>query len=229
MYCCIFYNNYTKVPFFAIIMEPAKIILWGDNAVQTAYLQSLMGGYPSLDLIGVFDHSRQAVENVRALQPSIGILQISRPGFAGYELTRQWIEICPAIRVLWITENRSDEQLISALRAGARGYLLANQSPHSLLEAINSFTCGGAPIAPEIAGHLIDYILERDGSADYQLSDRERSILKNLVDGIPIKLIAPLVFLSEDGVKKNLHNIYAKLGVNNGKEAVAKAIRERIV
>jgi len=210
-------------------MEPVKIIVWGDNAAKSAFLGSLLGGYPGVEVIGVFDKARQAVDAAKAQQPSAGILQISTPGFSGYEMTRQWIRVSPCIRVLWFTDLNSGEHLLGALRAGAGGYLLANHAPHSLLEAIEAFLRGGAPISPAIAAHLIHYILEIDGSADYNLSDRERSILKNLVDGMPIKLIAPLVFLSEDGVKKNLHNIYVKLKVNNGKEAVAKAIRERIV
>lgn len=215
--------------FLCIIMNSETIVIWGDSALQTAYLSSLLGGYHEFEVIAVFDQVKKAVEKARDCKPSIGIVQVEQPGFSCFELTRQWINVCPDMRVLWFSSLHDEEHLLGALRAGAKGYVLSDQAPHFILEAIYALAGGGSPISPAITGHLIRYILEMDGSAEYNLTDRERSILKNLVDGIPIKLIAPLVFLSEDGVKKNLHNIYAKLKVNNGKEAVAKAIREHIV
>jgi DNA-binding NarL/FixJ family response regulator len=88
---------------------------------------------------------------------------------------------------------------------------------------------GGSPMSPRIARKVIQHFHQHGNSANYPLCDRERNILKFLVKGLPTKIISGKVFLSEDGVKKNLKNIYNKLKVNSGKGAVAKAVRERII
>ncbi len=211
------------------IMEPIRILIVGDDAGKVEFLQSFMGAYPAFEIEGRYLLVPRAVEAARHTQPHVGIIQVSQPGFSGYETTRQLHQACPEMQMLWYSSFDKEEHLLGALRVGAKGYLLENAPPHRLLEAIEEIVAGGAPISPSMTRMLVDYVQGFHNNSSFQLSDRERSILKNLVDGIPIKLIAPMVFLSEDGVKKNLRNIYGKLKVNNGKEAVAKAIRERIV
>jgi DNA-binding NarL/FixJ family response regulator len=88
---------------------------------------------------------------------------------------------------------------------------------------------GGSPMSPGMARKVIHYFHKSSGKLEYPLTTREMEVLKYLVDGLPTKIIASKVFLTEDGVKKNLKNIYHKMHVSCGKEAVAKAVRERII
>lgn len=211
------------------MIKPVKIVIWGDHQGQQEYLRSLLRGYPGFEVIGVFNQLHLAAQMAKQVKPDLGVVQIAHQCYPGYDLTRQWIDLCPSMKVIWTANVCEEEQLLGALRSGAKGYMLADDPPHKLPEAVTDILNGGIALSPRVAVHLVNHLFGLFEPVSYQFTDRERNILKNLVDGMPIKIIAPLVFLSEDGVKKNLHNIYTKLGVSNGKEAVAKAIRERIV
>jgi DNA-binding NarL/FixJ family response regulator len=210
-------------------MPPFKILICEDSADKREYLRLLLGGCDDFHLIGAFVTGEDAVAAVHELAPDVIIMDIELPGISGIESTRLIKEILPHTHIIMYTVYEDDEKLFDSLCAGASGYLLKKTPPDQLAKAIKDVMEGGSPMSPGIAQKVMQYFHKLPKKMDYHLCDRELNILRQLVDGLPIKIIAGEVYLSEDGVKKNLANIYKKLHVSCGKEAVAKAVREGIV
>jgi DNA-binding NarL/FixJ family response regulator len=127
------------------------------------------------------------------------------------------------------TMFEDDDKLFKSLCAGANGYILKKTAPDKLHEAINEVICGGAPMSPSIARKVLHSFRVSGKIIDYDLSKREKEILLLLIEGYPTKQIASELFIAFDTVRTHLKNIYVKLHVNCGKEAIAKALKERIV
>jgi len=127
------------------------------------------------------------------------------------------------------TVFEDDDKLFECLCAGANGYLLKKTAPAKLFDAIQEVLEGGAPMSPTIARKVLNSFQTSKEANKYQLSPREIEVLQWLAKGYSIKLIAAEMFLAFDTVRSHLKNIYQKLHVNCGKEAIAKALSERIV
>lgn len=210
-------------------MPPFKILICEDSADMREYLRILLGGCRDFELASVFVTGEEAVAAAAQLAPDVVIMDIELPGISGIESTRLIKKILPHTHIIMYTVYEDDEKLFDSLCAGASGYLLKKTPPDQLAKAIKDVMEGGSPMSPGIAQKVMQYFHKLPKKMDYHLCERELNILRQLVDGLPIKIIAGEVHLSEDGVKKNLANIYKKLHVSCGKEAVAKAVREGIV
>ena len=127
------------------------------------------------------------------------------------------------------TVFEDDEKLFECLCAGANGYLLKKTPPARLFDAIQEVLEGGAPMSPVIARKVLNTFQVKETSNKYKLSPREIEVLQWLIKGYSIKIIAAEMNLAFDTVRSHLKNIYQKLHVNCGKEAIAKALSERIV
>ncbi|NUQ23512.1 MAG: response regulator transcription factor [Saprospiraceae bacterium] len=210
-------------------MPAIKILICEDSFEKREYLRQLLNGYDSFELVGECATGEEAIAKTPELQPDVVVMDVGLPGISGIESTRKIKETQPLAHIIMYTVYEDDDKLFDSLCAGASGYLLKKTPPHRLLESILEVMDGGSPMSPGIARKVIKYFHQNIGKNKYNLKDHELAVLRYLVEGLPIKAIAAKVFLSEDGVKKNLKNIYLKLHVNCGKEAVAKAVRERIV
>lgn len=134
--------------------------------------------------------------------------------------------------VLIQTAFFDDSYIFDAICAGASGYILKTTSPTGYIEALREVESGGSPMTPGIARRMLELFRENmqpTASKDYQLTPREKEILQMLVNGKSYKMIAAESNIATDTVKSHIRNIYAKLHVNSGTEAVSKAIRDRIV
>jgi DNA-binding NarL/FixJ family response regulator len=128
------------------------------------------------------------------------------------------------------TVFEDDERLFQCLCAGANGYILKNTSFTNLLDAIENVLHGGAPLSPSISKKVLQSFLHAtQKNIQYKLSEREIEILKFLVKGYSYKMIAAECYISLDTVRGHIRNIYSKLHVNCGREAVTKALRDNIV
>src|SRR5690606_18094934 len=125
-----------------------------------------------------------------------------------------------------------DDYIFNAICAGASGYILKSTSPTGYIEALKEVESGGSPMTPGIARRMLELFREKmqpTVPVDYQLTAREKEILQMLVAGKSYKMIAAASNIAIDTVKSHIRNIYAKLHVNSGTEAVSKAIKDRIV
>jgi DNA-binding NarL/FixJ family response regulator len=160
-------------------------------------------------------------------------MDIGLPGMNGIEGVKNAMIKDPDLSVLMLTVYEESEFVFDALCAGACGYLVKKTPPSRLLEAIKDANDGGSPMSSRIARQVINAFKEGNSYSNqkqnYDLSDREISVLNLLSDGYNYQEIAENLFISVDTVRHHIRNIYKKLHVHSQSEAVAKAIRKKII
>jgi DNA-binding NarL/FixJ family response regulator len=207
---------------------PPKIIIFEDNErlrESLAYLLK-MNGY---DVVGDYDNCNDAANIVRVYKPDVVLMDIDMPGHNGITGVSMIKESRPETAVIMYTVFEEDEKLFQCLCAGANGYLLKKTPPAKLFEGIQDVIEGGAPMSPTIARKVLGTFQVRKEPGKYNLSPREMEVLQWLIKGYSIKVIAAEMNLAFDTIRSHLKNIYQKLHVNCGKEAIAKALKEYIV
>ena len=216
-----------------LIMEKKalNLLIYEDRPDLRASLEMLLGGLPDLHLAGAFPNCKNVAEEVRNLQPQVVLMDINMPEYDGLYGLQIIKELRPETEVIMFTVFEEEEKIFAALEAGASGYLLKDTPPMKLYEAIRDVILGGAPMSPGIARRVLERFKKPPvaHASTFHLSKRETEILHLLVKGHTYKRIAADCFISMDTVRGHLKNIYAKLQVNSGKEAVAKALRHKIV
>ena len=150
------------------------------------------------------------------------------PGHTGIEGVAMIKEANPLTAVIMYTVFEDDEKLFKCLCAGANGYLLKKTPPSKLFDAIQEVLNGGAPMSPAIAKKVLNTFQQKQNNK-YNLTPRETEVLQLLNKGYTIKMIAAQLDIAFDTARSHLKNIYQKLHVNCGKEAIAKALNEKIV
>lgn len=207
---------------------PIKIVLFEDNdrlRESLAYLLK-MNEY---DVVGDYNQCGEAANIARVYEPDVVLMDIDMPGDNGIKGVRMIKEARPQTSVIMYTVFEDDEKLFECLCAGANGYLLKKTPPARLFDAIQEVLEGGAPMSPVIARKVLNSFQVKETHNKYRLSPREIEVLQWLIKGYSIKIIASEMNLAFDTVRSHLKNIYQKLHVNCGKEAIAKALSERIV
>ena len=202
-----------------------------DHRSYREYLVALLGGSDGFRCTGSYSSMEDALLKLSYEPPQVVMLDIGLPGMDGVEGVRRLKERFPATLVLMQTVYEDDERIFGALCGGASGYLLKKTPPARILEGLKEAIAGGAPMSPEIARRVI--ALFRDFSpperADYHLTPHEVRILKLLVEGHNYKTAAEELGVMTSTVDYHLQKIYGKLHVHSKSEAVAKALRNRLV
>ena len=161
--------------------------------------------------------------------PQVLLMDIEMPEMNGIAATREVKRMYPGVLVLMLTVFDDDDKLFEAIKAGASGYLLKEEKPARLVQAIAEVKLGGSPMSPAIATKVLNFL--RKESAHQQpvpskemtgLTVREREVLEHLKAGTSIRQIAEQLFVSEKTIHKHLEHIYQKLHVGGSREAVAK-------
>ena len=194
-------------------------------------LTMLINGTPGFHCAGSYRSMREALARIGEQSADVILTDIGLPGISGIEGARILRERSPGVPILALTVYDNDEKIFAALCAGASGYLLKNTPPAKLLESLKEAVNGGAPMSPEVARRVVK--LFRDfhppEQAEYRLTPQEQQLLKLMVDGHHYKTAAQTLGITASTVSFHLKNIYAKLHVHSKTEAVAKALRERLV
>lgn len=207
-----------------------SIAIFEDNARLRESLTVLLNGVEGYAVCGDYGNCVGAAEIVREHQPDVVIMDIDMPGVDGIEGLRIIKEQRPETYIIMHTVLEDDDRLFQCLCGGANGYILKNTSFVSLLDAIGNVLQGGAPLSPVIAKKVLQFFRPANpGRLQYHLSDREKEVLAYLVKGYSYKMIAGHCHISVDTVRGHIRNIYSKLHVNCGREAVSKALRDKIV
>ena len=205
-----------------------RIVIFEDNDALRKSLVYLLKNANGYEVVGDYDNCVEAGTIVRVYEPDVVLMDIDMPGQNGIQGVCAVKEARPHTSVIMYTVFEDDEKLFQCLCAGANGYLLKKTSPSHLFEAIQQVAEGGAPMSPSIARKVLNSF-QQGKSNQYQLSAREVEVLQLLIKGYSAKMIAAQLNISFDTARFHLKNIYAKLHVNCGKEAIAKALSERIV
>jgi DNA-binding NarL/FixJ family response regulator len=208
-----------------------RIVIYEDNQPLRKSIQLLLLTQPGFEVVGSFDHANNAGEEIKQLYPDLVILDIDMPGRKGTEAVSLIKERFPLVIVVMHTVFDDDDRLFASLCAGANGYILKKTSPEKFLQYINEAIQGGAPFSPSIAQKILKTFQQPSQPLpdNYQLTHREKEVLLYLVKGYTYKAIGGELYISMDTVRKHVCHIYDKLHVSCGKEAVALAIRQRLI
>jgi DNA-binding NarL/FixJ family response regulator len=214
--------------------HPAELIcvsIIEDQAEIRQGLSVLIGGTPGYRCLGTYRSVEAALGCLREPYPHVILIDIGLPGMSGIEGTRVLKDRCPQTQMVVLTVHEDDKHIFEAICAGAAGYLLKNTPPAKLLEGIRDVLDGGAPMSPSIARRVI--ALFRDfrppQHVDYDLTPHELRVLSMLVEGHNFKTAAQELGVTRHAVTFHMRHVYEKLQVHSKSEAVAKALRERLV
>lgn len=208
-----------------------RIIVFEDNKLVRDALQTIINGTPGLTCSAAFQDVNRWDLEVGRYQPDVVLMDIEMPGMNGIEATRLIVEKYPEVKILIQTVFHDHDKIFQALCAGASGYILKNDPPAKLIEALFDVYNGGAPLSPMVAKKMLGFfsnknvILVSPQSADFQLSVREKELLQLIVNGDNYKTIGEKAFISYETVRTHVKNIYKKLHVTSRSEAVLKAIQ----
>lgn len=194
-------------------------------------LAALIDSAPGFTCEGRYRSMEEALDGFRNRPADLALVDIELPGMSGLEGMRLLRTQYPRMLLLMLTVYDDDERIFEALCAGACGYLLKKTPPAKLLESLREAVDGGAPMSPDVARRVIR--LFRDvrppEKADYDLTPHEIRLLKLMVEGHSYKSAAGILHVTPHTVSFHLRHIYEKLEVHSKSEAVAKALRSRLV
>jgi DNA-binding NarL/FixJ family response regulator len=210
---------------------PIRVAVVEDNAELREGLARLIDGGSSTGCVGVYGRCEELLAALTGIRPDVIVMDIGLPGMSGIEGVAMIKSVSPATEILMVTVYEDEENIFQAIRAGASGYLLKKSLPGRLLEAIAEVHAGGAPITASIARKVLAAFKGNplSSSPESSLSLREKEILSALVNGQSYKMIADSCFISIDTVRSHIKSIYGKLRVHSKSEAVAAALKNRLV
>jgi DNA-binding NarL/FixJ family response regulator len=188
-----------------------------------SYLINATEGY---ECISAYADCESALNHFEEELPDVILMDIGLPGMSGIDGIKIIKAKRPDIDIIVLTIHENDQYVFDALCAGATGYLIKETQPVKILDAIKEVHSGGAPMSTQIARMLIGSFKVQPSSL---LTQRETEVLSNLCEGKSYRMIAGNLFISEETVRRHIKNIYKKLEVHSKSEAVAKAIREKLV
>jgi NarL family two-component system response regulator LiaR len=208
--------------------EVIHILVVDDHAVVREGLRALIRGKPGMELVGEARDGQEAVLQARSLQPDVILMDLVMPGKSGIEAIREIRSENPEARILVLTSFSEDDQIFSAVKAGALGYLLKDSSPQELLEAIRCVYRGESSLHPTVARKLmLGYRQDQSAGADVAaLTEREIEVLKLVARGLTNQVIAQRLRVSEGTVRFHVGNVLGKLGLENRTQAALYALRE---
>ncbi len=210
-----------------------SITIWviEDDALFRTTLVSIVDAAEGLRCEFSFDSCEALLEKLeREFAPDVVLMDIGLPGIDGIEGVRRIKAISPATDILMLTIFEEDEKIFKAICAGANGYLLKSSPANDILSAIHEVLNGGAPMNAKIARRVLDMFSDfGTPKGDYGLTEREKDILRLMIDGLTKKVIADELFLSFHTIDTHIKNIYQKLQVHSKSGAVAKVLKERLL
>lgn len=208
-----------------------RVVVIEDQRELREGLKTLLDFTPDFRCIKCFGSMETALAVLEADTADLILTDIGLPRMDGIEGTRILRERFPELPIVVLTVHGEDDKIFQALCAGASGYLLKNTAPAQIVEAIKEVLDGGAPMSPDVARRVVHLFrtFAPPAEVEYHLTEQERRILKMLVEGHHYKSAAYDLGISRSTIAFHLKNIYEKLQVHSKTEAVAKALREKIV
>lgn len=204
-----------------------RIMLVDDHAVVRSGLGAFLSVNPDLELVGEAENGEQAVVRAGILKPDVILMDLMMPVMDGVTATAAIKKQNPGIQIIALTSFQEDELVQNALKSGAIGYLMKNVSARELAAAIRAAKDGKMTLSPEAAQALVH--ASQQAQETESLTEREREVLKLMVEGLNNAEIAERLVVSLSTVKYHISNILMKLGVDNRVAAVTTAIQKKLV
>ena len=194
-----------------------RVLLAEDHAVVRGGLLQLLGDIDGFEVVGAAAGGEEAVKLAAEHKPDVVLMDLEMPGIDGIEATRRIRGADPEVNVVVLTAFSDRRRILDAIDAGAVGYLLKDAEPEDLIRGLQAAARGESPLAPKAAQALVAARAEQQ--SDPELTPREREVLALLADGLPNKLIARRLDISEKTVKAHLTNIFQRIGVTDRTQA----------
>ena len=207
-------------------MELLRVLIADDHPLFRHGIRALLEATPDFEVVGEATTGEEAVSLAASLQPDVILMDIQMPGVNGIEAARRIVHTSPHIRILMVTMFEDGASVFTAMRAGARGYVLKDAEKAELLRAIRAVGSGEAIFSPAIATRLIDFFAAPRPVAPQvfpELTEREREILELIAQGQNNTEIARQLVLSPKTVRNYVSNIFSKLQVADRTQAVIRA------
>jgi NarL family two-component system response regulator LiaR len=210
--------------------DAIRVLIADDHPTLREGLRAILDTQDDFEVIGEAATGNEAVDRAAALRPDVVLMDLEMPELDGVEATRRLRERLPDINVIVFTAFDTDDRIIGAVEAGARGYLLKGAPREEIFRAIRVAREGGTLLQPAIASKLLRHVASpRSNHGPDSLSERELEVLSLLVDGLTNKEIAFRLVVSERTVKFHVASILGKLDVPNRAAAVRVALEQRLV
>lgn len=206
-----------------------RVMIVDDHAVVRSGLSAFLSVYDDLELVGDVGSGKEAIQICSQLKPDVVLMDLVMPEMDGATATRLIRQVCPHIQVIALTSFREEELVQGVLKAGAIGYLLKNVSADELAAAIRSAYAGRPTLAPEAAQVLIEATVSHPPAVGGDLTEREREVLRLMVEGLTNNQIAERLIVSRSTVKFHVSSILSKMNVSSRTEAVAYALQNHLV
>jgi DNA-binding NarL/FixJ family response regulator len=200
-----------------------RILAVDDHPLLRKGIAALVNGEPDMKLVAEAANGQEAVENFRLYHPDVTLMDLQLPDLNGIEAINQILSEFPDARIIVLTTYTGDVQVVRALRAGARAYILKGHVHRELLDAIHTVHAGRKRIPPDIATELAEHMTEDD------LSTREIEVLRLIAAGNSNKAIGYQLLIGEATVKSHVTNILSKLSANDRAHAVTIGLKRGII
>ena len=200
-----------------------RILTVDDHALLRKGIAALIHAEPDMELVAEASNGQEAIAEFKQHRPDVTLMDLQMPEMSGIECMIAIRSDFPDARIIVLTTYPGDAQVLRALRAGARGYLLKTRVSKELPEIIRAVHAGKKRIPPEIAVALAEHAAEDD------LSSREMEVLRLIAAGNTNKEIACKLLIAEDTVKRHVTNILAKLHANDRTHAVTTALKRGVI
>lgn len=216
--------------------ESIRVVLADDHCVFRIGLREFLEELPDVEVVAEVGTGDAAVKEALTLRPDLVVMDIRMPGKDGIQATREIRAQLPSTEVLVLSALDTEEQIVDALEAGARGYLLKDDDPETMANAIRTASAGRLYLGPTLAKRVLQRlarepaVLATGKSARCtELTPEEVSVLRFLTEGKKVREIARMLDVSERTMRNHLRAIFLKLGVRDRTQAVIHAIRTGIV
>lgn len=200
-----------------------RILTVDDHPLLREGIAALVNTEPDMKLVAEASNGREAVQKFRLHRPDVTLMDLQMPEVNGIEAICEIQNEFPGARIIVLTTYTGDAQVLSALRAGAQGYILKGSVHRDLLDTIRAVNAGKKRIPPEVAAELAEH------AAGDSLTTREIDVLRLIAVGNSNKLIADQLSIGEATVKSHVTNILSKLGANDRAHAVTIALKRGII
>ncbi len=209
-----------------------KVVVFDDNNYRRESLAMLIGMDDNMECTGTFPDCTNVISDIKNAAPDVVLMDIDMPDVSGIEGTEIIKKKFPSVHILMQTVFDDNEKVFASICAGAEGYILKKSSPAQIIQAVKDVYNGDAAMTGTIAKQVLQAFREQkffQTPANFNLTEKEKMVLLGLVNGLSYKMIAGENNISYHTVNSHIKKIYEKLHVNSVSEAVAKAIKERIV
>lgn len=208
------------------------ILIADDHILFREGLRNIFNRWEDFEVVGEAQNGREAVQLVQELLPDIVLMDIIMPEMDGIEATRRISRTCPAVSVVILTVSEDENNLFEAVKNGAKGYVLKDTPSRRLHDQLRGVLRGEAALSGVMADKILNEFKDPKIAAAEQaaavepLTDREQQVLRLVAEGLTNAEIGERLAISENTVKKYLHNILSKLQLNNRVEAALYAVKE---